>query len=57
MERKNPNIDFDKRRPEAEEEKHPYLYGWVCPVCGRGLSPYTVVCPCANDGKDWEITC
>ena len=30
--------------------------GWVCPVCGRGLSPYTAVCPCRN-GKGWEPTC
>lgn len=30
--------------------------GWICPVCGRGLSPYTAVCPCRN-GKGWEITC
>ena len=28
-------------------------YGWICPVCGRGLSPYTSVCPCKNK---WEIT-
>ena len=21
-------------------------YGWICPVCGRGLSPYTAQCPC-----------
>jgi hypothetical protein len=20
--------------------------GWVCPLCGRGLSPYMAVCPC-----------
>ena len=32
------------------------LIGWVCPVCGRGLSPYTAVCPCQNQ-KGWEITC
>jgi predicted amidophosphoribosyltransferase len=23
-----------------------YNYGWICPVCGRGLSPYTSSCPC-----------
>ena len=31
-------------------------FGWVCPICGRGLSPYTNVCPCQN-GKGWEVTC
>lgn len=31
-------------------------YGWICPVCGRGLSPFTAVCPCKNN-KGWEITC
>lgn len=34
----------------------PSLQGWVCPVCGRGLSPFTTVCPCKN-GKGWGITC
>ncbi len=33
-----------------------YNTGWICPVCGRGLSPFTSVCPCRN-GKGWEITC
>lgn len=23
--------------------------GWICPVCGRGLSPYTYVCSCKNN--------
>lgn len=22
------------------------LVGWTCPVCGRGLSPFTSICPC-----------
>lgn len=30
------------------------LMGWICPVCGRGLSPYTDSCPCT---VKWEITC
>ena len=22
--------------------------GWICPVCGRGLAPWTSSCPCVN---------
>ena len=28
--------------------------GWICPVCGRGLSPWTSFCPCRDNGL--EIT-
>ena len=28
--------------------------GWICPVCGRGLSPWTSFCPCQAGGL--EIT-
>lgn len=35
----------------------PKMMGWICPVCGRGLSPFTAVCPCKDNGKGWEITC
>lgn len=26
----------------------PKMVGWICPVCGRGLSPFTRVCPCQD---------
>ena len=32
------------------------MIGWICPICGRGLSPFTSYCPC----KGWpkiEVTC
>lgn len=35
----------------------PKMMGWICPVCGRGLSPFTSVCPCKDNGKGWEVTC
>lgn len=28
--------------------------GWICPVCGRGLSPWTSFCPC--QGFEMKIT-
>lgn len=46
------DIDTLMRLPSAQ----PIQRGWICPVCGRGLSPFTTVCPCQN-GKGWEITC
>lgn len=45
-----------KTRLEQLPSAQPMQIGWICPVCGRGLSPLTMVCPCQN-GKGWEITC
>ena len=30
----------------AEQNEVFKEYGWICPVCGRGLSPSTSECPC-----------
>jgi uncharacterized OB-fold protein len=30
------------------EQKQTSLQGWVCPKCGRVLSPFTSECPCHN---------
>ena len=24
------------------------IKGWICPICGRGLSPFTMSCGCVN---------
>lgn len=37
-----------------EHESTEKMYGWVCPVCGSGLAPFTKICPCR---EKWEITC
>lgn len=42
---------------KSETINAPQMTGWICPVCGRGLSPYTSVCPCKNGLKGWEVTC
>lgn len=42
---------------DSETTNPPKMVGWICPVCGRGLSPFTSVCPCKGIGKGWEVTC
>lgn len=32
-------------------------YGWVCPLCGRALSPWTSTCPCRMGTLSYEVTC
>jgi hypothetical protein len=49
-----------KLREEAAardvKKQPPGLQGWVCPVCGAGLSPFTSVCPC-KPLPPLQITC
>ena len=46
------------RHPSKESStkklKQTFTYGWVCPKCGRVLSPNMSICPCSDK---WEVTC
>lgn len=42
---------------KSETINAPKMVGWICPICGRGVSPYTTVCPCKEYGKVWVVTC
>jgi len=35
------------------------MLGWICPVCGRGNSPFNSSCPCVafDSFPRWQITC
>lgn len=48
--------DDGKRIKWIKESDAPKMTGWICPVCGRGLSPWTTVCPCKGYPK-MEVTC
>lgn len=52
-----PNIDFQDILPPQLIGKFPdkpiilpknTSYGWICPVCGAGVSPYQDHCPCCS---------
>jgi uncharacterized OB-fold protein len=49
------NIHEEKKKKEEQEEyidlywQQPSI-GWICPVCGRGLSPWSTFCPCQVEG-------
>ena len=39
----------------SETVNKPVQYGWICPVCGQGNSPFTSTCPCKP--INWNLTC
>ena len=48
-------MSTEKTNPSTETTNPPKMVGWICPVCGRGLSPFTTMCPCKG-WKGWDIT-
>ena len=32
--------------PASIKNNNGSIYGWICPVCGKGISPYISYCNC-----------
>ena len=52
--KKRSSYDEIKLIPNDDMVPDVKMMGWVCPVCGSGLSPYVSICPCQTK---WEVTC
>jgi hypothetical protein len=49
MENKNDRTTKTQFVPPDEPKDKPIgSVGWICPVCGRGNSPFNMTCPCRN---------
>jgi hypothetical protein len=44
--------DLPKKSEPLKAQPVP-VQGWVCPVCGKGNSPYNTVCPCGGRVYPW----
>lgn len=49
------DIKAEIAKPKDEEDAL-RLYGWICPVCGRGNSPFVTECPCYPNFQTKIIT-
>lgn len=34
------------QQTQFNETQNPKPIGWICPICGRGVSPFESSCPC-----------
>ena len=41
-----PKYGMNGWQKDETKEARSDSFGWICPVCGRGLSPFTQFCPC-----------
>lgn len=46
------DIEKQVAREQEESQAAAGIVGWVCPVCGRGLSPVQQTCPCWNPANN-----
>ena len=49
-------IHEDKTQESISESTPPSMIGWVCPVCGKGLSPFITECSCKGFNT-YTVTC